>query len=556
MDKRGIALFPVIALLLLLSSSPSIGKEDTVRLSFQKTALSEDTLETYTVQKGDWLLGIIQKKYGGTKQQNRKILGAVQRLNPHVKNLDIIYPGQELVFPTQIVEEREIPEERVIEVESPNGTTTSLVYTVKEGDTVVDIIRRELGKTLRESLTLMETVKKLNPHIADLNRIFPGQAIYIPLSEEIKTLLAEPEEKKSDERTMRTFHVSLENHIAVIEAVARPMGGTMVREGGFYIPLPPSGQFALDAAKIPLVELENGMTVLLDRDGLIPESVARIIESTWKSYTIMKWRGEDEIPALITEFVERTGDYTIEEKSDTRPLDRDERILVSVDWEVRKKDEGAETGAFAVNFIDAPDRRLPANIKSYGRHHGYQIVEILQDEGIGAHDPSYPPQERRTLGGTTNRELAESLLRTLGFEPIRDRKIGVFTMEQDGFNLSVRADLLIENNGAGVMINFKPLPGQFVDILVERGWRIAVISDTDSRKAAIANILAALGISCVDDTFEFPLPGPKAGNDGRISVTGLRIDGEGGPLFFVDYATDADIHGLLRGRWGVSLLQY
>ncbi len=559
MGKEGRAVFLSIAVasFLLLNALPASGKEDTVHLSFQKTALSEDTLETYTVKKGDWLLGIIQKKYGGTKQQNRQILGTVKRLNPHVKNVDIIFPGQELVFPTQIVGESEILEEKVIEVESPDGTATSLVYTVKEGDTVIDIIRRRLGKTIGESFALMEAVRKLNPHIPDLNRIFPGQAIYVPLSEEIKAQLPEPEEVKEPEKVETAkFHVSLENHFAVIKSVARPMGGTMVREGSFYIPMPPSGQFALDTAKIPLVEMENGRTIFLDRDGLIPETVAKVIESTWKSYSVMKWRGEDELPALIGEFVERAADYTLEKKSATRALDREKRIVVAVDWEAKKNLEGNETGAFAVNFIDDMAACLPANVKTYARHQGYEIVEILRDLGIAESESFYPPQKHAVLDSETTRTLTESLLTALGFEAIRNSKVRVFSMEEDGFNLSVRADLLLDENGKNVMINFKPRPPQFIDILGQRGWRIVIVSDTDAGKSIIESILTVLDISFTDDTFEFSLSGATDRNDSRISITGIRMEGEGGPLFFVDYATDADIYGLLRGRWGVRLLQY
>ena len=559
MGKEGLAVFLSVAVasFLLLNALPAFGKEDTVHLSFQKTALSEDILETYTVKKGDWLLGIIQKKYGGTKQQNRQILGTVKRLNPHVKNADIIFPGQELVFPTQIVGEDEILEERVIEVESQDGTTASLVYTVKEGDTVIDIIRRQLGKTIGESIKLMETVRKLNPHIPDLNRIFPGQAIYVPLSEAMKAELPEPDEaKEPEEAETEKFHVSLENHFAVIESVARPMGGTMIRDGSFYIPMPPSGQFALDAAKIPLVEMENGRTIFLDRDDLIPDAVAKVIESAWTSYSVMKWRGEDDLPALIGEFIERAGDYTIEKKSVIRALDREERIVLAVDWEAKKKTDGNETGVFAVNFIDETASCLPANVKTYARRQGYEIVEILRDRGTAPNGPSYPPQDHAVLDSATNRVLTESLLAALGCEPVRNSKVRVFSMEDDGFNLSVRADLLLDINGRNVMINFKPLPPQFIEILGQRGWRIVIVSDSDAEKSIIESILTVLDISFTDDTFEFPLSEATDGGDNRISITGIRTDGEGGPLFFVNYATDPDIYGLLRGRWGVRLLQY
>ena len=54
------------------------------------------------------------------------------------------------------------------------------VYIVQKGDNLSTIIRRKLGKPASESASVSRLVRKLNPQIRDVNRIYPGQKIALP----------------------------------------------------------------------------------------------------------------------------------------------------------------------------------------------------------------------------------------------------------------------------------------------------------------------------------------------------------------------------------------
>ena len=54
------------------------------------------------------------------------------------------------------------------------------VYIVQKGDNLSTIIRRKLGKPASESASVSRLVRKLNPQIRNVNRIYPGQKIALP----------------------------------------------------------------------------------------------------------------------------------------------------------------------------------------------------------------------------------------------------------------------------------------------------------------------------------------------------------------------------------------
>ncbi len=105
----------------------------------------------YRVVSGDTLYLIAQRS-GVT-------LDALIRANPQIKNPDLIFPGQEICIPAG-----------TSPIPCPNGT----LYTVKSGDTMFEIARRN-------NITLAALIAA-NPQIADPNRIFPGQVVCIPVA--------------------------------------------------------------------------------------------------------------------------------------------------------------------------------------------------------------------------------------------------------------------------------------------------------------------------------------------------------------------------------------
>ncbi|MBN2538472.1 MAG: LysM peptidoglycan-binding domain-containing protein, partial [Deltaproteobacteria bacterium] len=70
----------------------------------------EDIILKYVIKRGDNVSGIIRKKYGGSRGKIYRMLERVRLLNPMIRNLDRIYPGQTLHLPPATQEMAPLPD--------------------------------------------------------------------------------------------------------------------------------------------------------------------------------------------------------------------------------------------------------------------------------------------------------------------------------------------------------------------------------------------------------------------------------------------------------------
>ncbi len=118
-------------------------------LGVQAAAAESTCGDTYTVQRGDYLVKIADKC--GTS------VSAILAANPSIKNPSVIYPGQILKMPK---DGQTVP------------ITGGAVYIVKPGDTL-----SEIARMFKVTLT---DILKANPAITNANKIASGQQIKLP----------------------------------------------------------------------------------------------------------------------------------------------------------------------------------------------------------------------------------------------------------------------------------------------------------------------------------------------------------------------------------------
>jgi hypothetical protein len=538
MGNRKILLFiGAFFLFIVNSSSFAAVDEDTVHLSFKKTAKSVVKDSEYTVKKGDYLIGIIEKKYGGSKKETRNILKKVRRLNPAIKNVNLIYPGQMVIFPGDIAKE----------IISETETAT---YIVKKGDSIIKIVSNELRITREESRRMLETLKHLNPEISNLNRIYPGQNIIIPSKgrEGEKTKEMPPQEKIVEKRFL-----SHENQLSILSHMLSRTGGSIITEGSFYIPLRPQGQIEINCSEVPVAELADGKTVLLDFSNHIPNNVQKIVESTWKNYSIISTTSEGR--SMLEEFLNTAGIYTLTKKGGYITLGRKNLVSLFAGWIVRWEG-GTVPYALCINFIDGDSPIVPGNIRKYAMKNGFDLVEVSEDAVMTDFHMPYQSMDVSSLRWVSKRDLADSLLSKMGYSVFRDSKVGIFTIENDGFNLSVKADLMVETEKGDTIFNFEKLPKQFSDILMKRGVRMLYLSEDEGKRKTVTSVLNALGSSFASDTYRFPSSAASGKKVYEISFRALKIENSSPPLYLVEDEIDSDIYGLLNGKWEVELLRY
>lgn len=64
-----------------------------------KAKTSKEKFDVYIVKEGDWIFSIIRTKFGTSEEEIYKILKTIKRINPALRDTNIVHPGQKLLLP-------------------------------------------------------------------------------------------------------------------------------------------------------------------------------------------------------------------------------------------------------------------------------------------------------------------------------------------------------------------------------------------------------------------------------------------------------------------------
>jgi LysM repeat protein len=146
--------------------------EDLPRIFLEKKVYSdtaggkESFFETHTVEKGDTLWKILERKEPLTPDRYAERLKEFRRANPKVSDPSHLAPGQELLVPSG-----GRPEAK------DDGKTVS--YTVKRGDSLSRILSSR-GIPRRQRKKYLGAIREINPSVTDVNRIIAGKTLRLP----------------------------------------------------------------------------------------------------------------------------------------------------------------------------------------------------------------------------------------------------------------------------------------------------------------------------------------------------------------------------------------
>lgn len=571
----------LFSILYASSASAVVQKnEDTAHLTFKKTAISEEKLDTYTVKKGEWIFDIIRKKFDASEKEIVALMKEVRRLNPDIKNLHNISPGQKLLLPHREaapVEEVGIGEDvqpkNTAALQTPDAThgeksAESVQYTVKEGDSLSAIIHDELDVSYETIYQMMRTVKRLNPNIENINKIYPGQQLLLPFGKKevavpvvrasLKKKTREEKQKPPEPEVIKKEKkVEPHQQLATMGYVLSRINGTVITKGNYYIPLVPTGQVTIDCQVVPVVEYENGVTVIIDYAKRIPENLEEVIEATWNNYVVVRYDRKDALPAVLEKVINASRDYSFKIFEQYRTVGAHPPVRIYVDWVIAERASSEKTHfSFGIKRVRTRDELLPASIREYTDSEGFEVVELLDDTSpVGLTEPS-PKMEVPALKSSSPRDLAASILSLIGYDVLRDHEVQVYSMKDHGFELSLKVDLYLKTEKTEVIIHSKRIPEQFTAVLTNKGIQVLYISETEAGKNVLKKVLNAIDAPLLADTFKFEFSKHGGAKGGEILLPAFRTKGIHGPVYFINQTFNPVIHGLLQQKWGVKVVQF
>ena len=560
------------ALLLPVLLPPGLAaREDSARLVLQKSAGPRKT-RLYVVKKGDFITDIFRRQMGDEPVP----YGLIRRLNPEIKNLNRIYPGQQIVLPVREIAGRPASAPG----EDPKGTAAPRQYTIQEGDSISRIILAELQVAPENALVTYRLLRRLNPDVADLGQLTAGQLLNLPpgpsradrpAAESLPTVVLPPEplppavpvqtvaippEPAPGEPPQQVAPVT-ERQMGIIRPIISRMKGTLTSAGSYFIPLRDNAQVTIDCSLIPVVELDDGSTVLLDFGNRLSPNLKTLIGQSWANYSFLSADELGDDLVALQGIIRRSRNYTMSRVNTPLTLTAKPEILVFPDWIIAaKRAVGGVLYRQGLFLLGGDERPLPRGAAAVLEKHGLIITEVAEGAAQTPAAAPPPPPAILDLRSLTGIAFAEGLLKSLDETPERNAPVVVFEQAKDGFNLAITVDLLLRKGEKRYLIHTKRLPDQFVRILKEQGSETIFLRENAPRRAVIEELLQRIGIPVSFGHFSFRIP--EEGVRPRLVATfpALRSTVGGEPLYLFDFDLSPDITALLQGRMKGRVAKY
>lgn len=568
-----------LALIVIISSAALLyqqaaAKEDTAQITLKKTAVSRKNLYTYTVEKGDILSAIIRTIPGITERDISNNYQIIKELNPDLADLNKLNPGQLLVLPGKsLTEEKKVTTATAIpSAEAVAPTTASTIsqpYTIKKGDSLIKIIYRELKIKTNIQKTL-KFIKSMNPNIADVNKIYigaiinlPGKTLFVSAPEETKSVeqevvkLAEkttPPEKIIEVKEKKVMPP--EARIAVIKHVITQMNGSLITTGNYYLPLPKTGQVIIDCSKIPVIEFDDKTTVFLDLGNRADNNLKKIISDNWTNYYLVKVVNNDDVISILKKVINTTKGYRMTKRENSMTIGVLPPVEIVVDWMIVKTaPKQALPLMQGLRLVYENNLLLPKAVKNYSQKNGLIITEISEETGlVGKPEEIYSLPPMPVFPTTSAKDFSYALVSNLGLSADKDADIKIFDTAKDGFNLSIKADVLVKYQDKKYIIYSRTLSQQFINVLKQAGNELIFVADNDPPKNIMEKILRSFNIYFASGNFTFSgIDKNQAPYTLNFSGTKIKTDKD---LYVIDFNIDHELRGLLKEAWSANIAKY
>ncbi|MBR9988074.1 MAG: LysM peptidoglycan-binding domain-containing protein [Desulfosarcina sp.] len=511
--------------------------------------------DPYQVQQGDWVLKIFRQKGELAHNDFREFLGIFERLNPHVKDIDRIRPGQVVDIPLKKLAQGALPGQSsgvvtipVVMISSPMEMIEkhTRTYTVQQGDTVSALIANRFGgrygnTTYSQGLNLFKTA---NPHIKDINRIYAGQKIYMPdpsireqswysaLFDEAGDLVEQvmdAEETESTEPKPQPAAAaapemaplpSQSTGTGPAADAASAIGGSLLDKGTYFFPMKRGKDFEVDLSRYPMIDLQNGSKVILTTQDRVMNVDLPLVQSYWDNVKTVK------VPenASSQEILEAVFSAFSGEAS-TNHLAFDDgavSIRVSAKWiRTEPSADGRIPRHTCITPIMSASERTHDSIVRYLDQNDILIKEILSGTPEAIRRPIHTgaAADVDSIDGTSQKALIASFAAFMGFPYSTNTSI---SFPYAGIQVQALSNLLSFGNGREILIDFGDLYGDAVNAIRGTGLEILQINVDAGPLEIIQRLMETAGMAYTDSPI-FYGANRSAEFNTAISVSGMLI---------------------------------
>jgi LysM repeat protein len=549
------------------TAEPEIETEQEVRVVEKKETYSLEgkkvISETYTVKKGDHLWQLLRERGLLEKKNLPELLAALKKLNSSFSNLDLIYPGDKIVIPLTITPVKGFPaiarkaEETVISLEQLKDLKLES-YTVVQGDSLIKVVKGRYSlRDEQVNEAYLQILSRLNPEIGNLDRIYPGQVVRLPIY--TPQLVRMPIKREMPPRPVETAQVPAATPSPAEQPKGPPavsqqlteffalLGEEWLNTGEHFIPLKAGGQLNLKAEAFPILSLGNGQRVVVDLHRELPEKMAQVITANWDNYRVVHLKGDEDLRAALGKILAACEYYKMYKQGEPLELQGDITLQVNADWIIQTSEDRSRT--LLINLADKSGSRIPPELRSFLTNFGVKSIEYPPAQQNAPEAVTPAAGSAVLFAGKDKAAVIESVLNLTGQTFTRDVEMPVIQGKKSGVSLLVRADFFLYVEGKDSIIDFTGIGPDIVPLLKE--YKVSVLSLANEQDPAriVSRTLDFIGVKFDSKPHPFTAAGKEDSKNFKLIIPGIVFrDNHGQNVFASHLKLPDDIAGFLSRR--------
>jgi len=548
------------------SFSISLVQEATVR----KDDVSGVPYERYTVKKDDYLWKILRDKGFIPGPDISELLSAIKGMNTSLKNLDLIHPGQTILIPLKIVPKKsyesevdEFFQKSVMGFSSLEGVNLEN-YRVKPGDNISKVVMSKYTIPPHYLYTeYLDLVHMFNPTMKNVDLIYPNQVIRLPIySPEIvrvplekplksKRKMAEPVVTARSQKSPKTLPLRRE-----LRDIFDQIGEEWVDSGEQFIPLKSGGHVNLKADSFPTLNLRNGRMLIIDSHNELPEDIARLIESDWQAYKIVRLAPHENLKAVLDKLFAASGYHDVLGTGERLKLRSDIDITLAGDWVIIPQKAAGDTpeDIIVLTLISTPMERTPLVVKRYLKRLRVTVVDY-PDFSLSRKAEEETPPEKIPFEKRSRSSLPTLLLHLSGQPFSMDVKIPVYQSGETGFSLTIHADIFFSRAGSDCIIDTTGLSPDIIELLTKHRFRVLTLAGEKDPRKITELLLDFLDMEFDPRPHDFPVSSRDEARNITLTIQGISFsDKDNRKILAADTPLPVEVATFLNQR-GYHLLE-
>lgn len=493
--------------------------------------------ETYTVKDGDHLWQLLRERELLEKKNLAELLSVLKRLNGSLDNLDMIRPGETIIIPLAI-------SPSAGGSSSPNAAPTETIplesiknidleeYVVNQGDSIIKIVEDLYDIPQKELYNeYLSSLKQLNPDIKDLNTVYPGQKIRIPIYSPKVVRLPIEKSKPASEPMTEAQKEGIKVIAGQVGEIFGLMGEQWLQTGEHFFPLKTGGQLKLNAESYPIVELRSGKKVIVDIYNEMPERMGGLIKSNWDNYEIVHLESNDDLKEAFDRIISVCEYKKVYGPGEPFVITDEIPLRITADRIIEQAQAPSAEGKriTVINFSDEGSYRTPDTIIKYLALSGVKVIDypLLKN----AAEIKYNEADVMDVKDTGH-SLVETLLDITGQNYSTDMELPVYKNEKGDFDLVIKADFFFNINGRDHIIDLSGLGKDIINLLKEHQFMVYSISDKKTSSDIVTGMLDFLGIKYEARPHQFlSTSGPDTKNI-ILNIQGISFKDKGSVNIF------------------------